>query len=74
MDWGAVADEWKLFRGEVRARWDMLTEAQLESIAGGRARLAEQIGISYGISADEAERQIAVFEARNQYLRPVSSR
>lgn len=74
MDWQAVADDWSPFRNEVRSQWALLTEAQLDSINGQRALLAEQIGISYCMTADEAERQILSFEARSQFLRVVSSR
>ena len=74
MDWSSVVTEWKPFRNEVRAQWGKLTDAQLDAIAGLRTRLAEQIRASYSVTPDEAERQIRSFEARNQYLRPVSSR
>jgi hypothetical protein len=74
MDWTAALAEWKAFRNEVRTHWGKLSTAQLESIAGLRSRLAEQIGVSYGVTPEEAERQICDFEARNQYLRVVSSR
>jgi len=74
MDWNSAFFEWKPFRNEVRAQWAQLTCAQLDVVAGVRARLAEQIRASYGVTPDEAERQICSFEARNQYLRPVSSR
>jgi uncharacterized protein YjbJ (UPF0337 family) len=74
MDWTAALAEWKPFRNEVRARWEKLTDSQLDTIGGLRTRLAEQIRASYGVTPDEAERQICGFEARNDYLRPVSSR
>jgi uncharacterized protein YjbJ (UPF0337 family) len=74
MDWIAAVTEWRAFRNEVRAHWGKLTDAQLDGIAGLRPHLAEQIRASYGIGLDEAERQICSFEARNQYLRAVSSR
>jgi hypothetical protein len=74
MDWSAVLADWKPFSNEVRAQWAKLSNAQIDSIAGVRIRLAEQIRVSYGVTPDEAERQIRSFEARNQYLRGVSSR
>jgi hypothetical protein len=74
MDWLSVADEWKHFRNEVRTRWALLSSTQLEAIAGRRPDLAEQIRASYGITAEEVERQILSFEARSQFLRAVSSR
>ena len=74
MAWTAALAEWKPFKNEVRAQWERLTAFQLDAIAGMRVRLAEQIRASYGITAEEAERQICNFEARNEYLRTVSSR
>ena len=74
MDWIAAASEWTGFRNEVRAHWAKLTHLQLNVIAGKRASLAEHICTSYGVALVEAERQICSFEARNEYLRAVSSR
>jgi len=74
MDWNFVEASWLRFRGEVHANWVRLTPAHLDVIAGRRARLASQIEEAYGITGDEAERQIRSFEARNQYPRPVSFR
>jgi uncharacterized protein YjbJ (UPF0337 family) len=74
MDWIAAATEWRGFRGEVRAHWTKLTYAQLDTIAGKRAQLTEQICASYEVTHAEAERQIVSFETRNSYLRAVSSR
>jgi hypothetical protein len=74
MDWKSAAEEWKAFRNQVRSQWMLLTEVQLEAIAGRRTQLAEQIRISYGFADDEAERQIVNFEARNHFLRAVSQR
>jgi uncharacterized protein YjbJ (UPF0337 family) len=74
MDWSAAAIEWRGFRGEVRAHWTKLTHAQLDTIAGKRVRLTEQIRASYDVTHAEAERQVDSFEARNSYFRAASSR
>lgn len=74
MDWNLVEASWQRFRSEVHANWRRLSDAQLDLIAGRRVRLANRIEEAYGISGDEAERQIRSFEARNQYPRPVSFR
>ena len=74
MDWNFVEASWQRFRGEVRANWGRLTSAQLDVIAGRRARLASTIKEAYAVTGDEAERQIKNFEARNQHPRPVSFR
>jgi uncharacterized protein YjbJ (UPF0337 family) len=74
MDWNLVEASWQRFRSEVHAHWGRLTDAQLDVIAGGRGRLARKIEEAYGLTSDEAERQIRSFEARNQHPRPVSLR
>ena len=74
MDWIAAAREWKYFRNEVRGHWRSLTDAQLQAIAGRRVALEEQIRASYGLTPDQAERQISYFEACNEFLRATSAR
>ena len=74
MDWNFAQANWTQFRDEVHANWTMLTSGQLDLIAGGRLRLANKIAEAYGITGDEAERQIKSFEERNVHPRPVSFR
>lgn len=74
MDWKLVEAGWQRFRDEVHANWGRLTSANLDFIAGSRTRLASEIVGAYGVTCDEAERQIKSFESRNQYPRPVSFR
>ena len=74
MDWDFVEASWQRFRDEVHANWGRLTSAHLDLIAGRRACLANKIKEAYGVTGDEAERQIQSFEARNQHPRPVSFR
>jgi uncharacterized protein YjbJ (UPF0337 family) len=74
MDWNFVEATWQRFTGEVHANWGRLTPAQLDFIAGSRTRLANRIKEAYGVTGDEAEKQIKSFEARNQHPRPVSFR
>ena len=74
MDWKVSEASWQRFRDEVHANWGKLTSAHLDFIAGKRAHLASSIKEVYGVTRDEAERQIRSFEARNQHPRPVSFR
>ena len=74
MDWIAASAEWRRFKHAVRAEWKNLTNAQLDVVSGVRARLGEQICFSYGVTAEEAERQICYFEARSDYFVPASLR
>ena len=74
MDWNLVEASWQRFRGEVHANWWRLTDAHLDLIAGRRVHLASKIEEAYGVTAEEAERQIKSFAARNKHPRPVSLR
>lgn len=74
MDWDFAQADWTRFRDEVHANWTMLTAGRLDLIAGQRARLASNIEEVYGITGEQAERQIKSFELRNAHMRPVSLR
>jgi uncharacterized protein YjbJ (UPF0337 family) len=74
MDWNFAEASWLQLRDEVHANWGRLTSAHLDLIAGSRTRLARRIEEAYGVTSNEAERQIKSFEARNQHPRPVSFR
>ena len=74
MDWSCVEANWQTFRGEVQANWGRLTSDHLDAIAGRRVCLAKMLEDAYGVTGDEAERQIRAFEARNVHPRPVSFR
>ena len=74
MDWLAAVTEWKCFRKEVRTHWAKLSESQLDVIGGHRARLIEEIRVSYSMTLEQAEQQLSYFERSNEYLRAVSLR
>jgi uncharacterized protein YjbJ (UPF0337 family) len=65
MNWDVIESNWKQFTDHVKEQWDRLGDDDMRMIAGRRDRLAEQIVATYGISNDEAERQIQSFEASN---------
>jgi uncharacterized protein YjbJ (UPF0337 family) len=74
MDWNLAEANWQQFKHEVLANWGRLTAVHLDVIAGRRACLSNEIKEAYGVTDDEAERQIKSFEARNQHPRTVSFR
>jgi len=63
MNWDRIEGNWKQFKGKVHAQWGKLTDDDLEVIDGHREELAGRIQEVYGISKDEAERQIERFES-----------
>ena len=66
MNWDRAEGNWKQFKGKVKEQWGKLTDDDLDVIAGKRDQLAGRIQKSYGISKDEAERQISDWEARQR--------
>jgi uncharacterized protein YjbJ (UPF0337 family) len=70
MNWDIIEGNWKQFKGKVRARWGKLTDDQLELIAGKRVELAGRIQEAYGVSKDDAEVQIKLFEEQLKEFKP----
>ncbi|MFX7329459.1 CsbD family protein, partial [Acinetobacter baumannii] len=46
----------------VKARWGKLTDDELDVIAGKRMELSGRIQAAYGLTKEQAERQIERFE------------
>jgi len=70
MNWDIVEGNWKQFKGKVKVQWGKLTDDQIDVIAGKRVDLAGKIQESYGLTKDEAEKQIKSFEAIHKDYRP----
>lgn len=62
MNWDIIAGDWKQFKGHVKEKWGKLSNDQLDVIAGRRDQLSGMIQETYGITKDQAERQIKAFE------------
>jgi uncharacterized protein YjbJ (UPF0337 family) len=59
MNWDQIEGNWKQAKGEVKTRWGKLTDDDLTYIDGQRDRLIGKLQEYYGISKEEAEREIA---------------
>jgi uncharacterized protein YjbJ (UPF0337 family) len=58
MNWDRIEGNWKQIKGNVKQQWGKLTDDQLDVIAGKRDQLAGKIQEAYGVSKDEAEKQL----------------
>ncbi len=66
MNWDRIEGNWKQFKGNIKQQWGKLTDDQLDVIAGKREHLAGKIQETYGITKDEAEKQIAEWQDRQK--------
>jgi uncharacterized protein YjbJ (UPF0337 family) len=62
MNWDRMQGNWKQFKGKVQEKWGKLTDDHLDVINGRRETLAGKLQEAYGLSKDEAERQIKDWE------------
>ena len=65
MNWNVIESNWKQFIDLVKEQWSQLGDDQVREVAGRRDRLLAAIVESYGVSRDEAERQVQSFVASN---------
>jgi uncharacterized protein YjbJ (UPF0337 family) len=61
-NWDRIGGNWTQWKGRVRERWGKLTDHQLDVVAGRRDQLSGHIQEAYGLSRDEAERQLRNWE------------
>jgi len=72
MDWTVIETRWHEFKASAKREWDKLSEAQLSGTRGNRGYLRKRVQEAYGVSAEEAERQLTVWQDR-QYDRTARS-
>jgi len=68
MNWDRIEGNWKQFKGEVKKQWGKLTDDHLDVIAGNRDKLAGKLQEAYGITKDEAEKQLSAWEKTQRDL------
>ena len=59
MNWDRIQGNWKQLKGNAKEQWGKLTDDQLDVIAGQREQMAGKIQEVYGLTKQEAEKQIA---------------
>ncbi|TMH29286.1 MAG: CsbD family protein [Betaproteobacteria bacterium] len=66
MNWDRIEGNWQQFKGTAKQQWGKLTDNQLDVIAGKRDLLAGRIQEAYGVSKDEAEKQLSAWQQTQQ--------
>lgn len=64
MNWHLVEQNWPRMAGALQQQWGKLSTSDLGGIRGRRARLAVKIREKYGLSTDQADRQIEAWLSR----------
>lgn len=59
-----MAGKWHQFAGEAKKQWGKLTDDQWTQIKGDSEKLSGQIQEAYGLTKENAEKEIKDFEAR----------
>ena len=58
MNWDQAKGKWKQMKGSVKTQWGKLTDDDLEMVAGQRDVLVGKIQERYGITKEEAQKQV----------------
>ena len=61
MNWDRIEGNWKQLKGKAKVQWGKLTDDDFDVIAGKRDQLVGKVQASYGISKDDAEKQVDNF-------------
>jgi uncharacterized protein YjbJ (UPF0337 family) len=59
MHWDEVSGNWKQMRGAIKNLWGELTDDDLTAIDGDREKLLGRLQERYGMTEEDAERQVA---------------
>lgn len=58
MNWEQIRGNWEQTKGELKVKWGKLTDDDLATINGERDKLVGRLQELYGITKDEAEKQV----------------
>jgi uncharacterized protein YjbJ (UPF0337 family) len=64
MNQDRIEGHWKQAKGKARELWGKIIEDDFDVIQGKREQLAGRIQHAYGVSKEQAARQLARFESR----------
>lgn len=61
MNTDQMKGQWMQVKGEIKKQWGKLTDDELDRIAGERDKLVGKLQEKYGMTKEEAERQVNDF-------------
>ena len=72
MNWKPISGDREHFNVAVKGQWSKLTDAQIKGLDGNRMALIGTIRSVYGISQEQAEKQVASWVKRAAAAGPAS--
>jgi uncharacterized protein YjbJ (UPF0337 family) len=63
MNWDQIEGKWKQMKGSVKQKWGKLTDDDLDVVAGKQDQLVGKIQERYGITKEEATKQLREWES-----------
>jgi uncharacterized protein YjbJ (UPF0337 family) len=64
MNWDEAKGKWQQFKGEAQKQWGKLTNDDYDMIEGDRKKFVGRVQEVYGITMQEAEKQVDEFVGR----------
>ena len=58
MNWDQISGGWKQFKGKAKEKWGKLTDDEIDVAAEKRDQLVGKVQQRYGITKEEAEKQV----------------
>ncbi len=70
MNWSNIENRWDAYKSSARQQWGKLSDEQVDGTMGKREQLSSKVQEAYGVAADEAERQISDWQAKQKETQP----
>jgi len=67
MNWDQMEGKWKQAKGVVKQKWGKLTDDDLDVIAGKKDELVGKIQERYGITREEAKKEVDNYSFPDTY-------
>lgn len=64
MNWSTIQSRWGEYQVAAKRRWGKLSEQQLHGTRGQREYVLKRVQEAYSLTAEEAERELADWEAQ----------
>ncbi len=61
MNWDQVEGKWKEFSGQVKQKWNKLTDDDIGQMSGKKDELSGRLQKTYGYTKEQADREIDDF-------------